>query len=121
MQNYSMKTKHRVRRDAHAGRTTLPSQDGDRCNANCDRYLEHNLSMSELYLSPISRYVLLQHSYECEGFQEQIKTVYKKLIEKLIIVSTGAKKRGNQEAFQKYDQKLKQCLIKLEEIKYESK
>ena len=53
--------------------------------------------------------------------KEQIKTVYKKLIEKLIIVSTGAKKRGNQEAFQKYDQKLKQCLIKLEEIKYESK
>jgi hypothetical protein len=48
--------------------------------------------------------------------KEQSKTVYKKLIEKLIIVSTGAKKRGNHETFQKYDQKLKQWLIKLEKI-----
>ena len=64
----------------------------------------------------------LEKNIENDWFsKEQIKTVYKKLIEKLIIVSTGAKKRGNQEAFQKYDQKLKQCLIKLEEIKYESK
>ena len=64
----------------------------------------------------------LEKNIENDWFsKEQIKIVYKKLIEKLIIVSTGAKKRGNQEAFQKYDQKLKQCLIKLEEIKYESK
>ena len=53
--------------------------------------------------------------------KEQSKTVYKKLIEKLIIVSTGAKKRGNQEIFEKYDQKLKQWLIKLKKIEYEPK
>ena len=53
--------------------------------------------------------------------KEQSQTVYKKLIEKLIIVSTGAKKRGNQEIFKKYDQKLKQWLIKLKKIEYESK
>ena len=53
--------------------------------------------------------------------REQIKVVYKKLIEKLIIVSTGANKRGNQETFKKYDQKLKQWLTKLEKFEYESK
>ena len=53
--------------------------------------------------------------------KEQSKTVYKKLIEKLIIVSTGAKKRGNQETYQKYDQKLKKWLIKLEKIDNESR
>jgi hypothetical protein len=53
--------------------------------------------------------------------KEQSKIVYKKLIEKLIIVSTGAKKRGNQEIFKKYDQKLKQWLIKLKKIEYEPK
>ena len=53
--------------------------------------------------------------------KEQSQTVYKKLIEKLIIVSTGAKKRGNQEIFKKYDQKLKQWLIRLKKIEYEPK
>ena len=53
--------------------------------------------------------------------KEQSKAVYKKLIEKLIIVSTGAKKRGNQEIFKKYDQKLKQWLVKLKKIEYEPK
>ena len=51
--------------------------------------------------------------------KEQSKIVYKKLIEKLIIVSTGAKKRGNQETFNKYNQKLKQWLTKLENFEYE--
>ena len=53
--------------------------------------------------------------------KEQSKSVYKKLIEKLIIVSTGAKKRGNQEIFKKYDQKLKELLIKHKKIEYEPK
>ena len=64
----------------------------------------------------------LEKNIESNWFsKEQSKTVYKELIEKLIIVSTGAKKRGNQETFQKYDKKLKQYLIKLEKIEYESK
>ena len=53
--------------------------------------------------------------------KEQRKIVYKKLIEKLIIVSNGAKKRGNQETFEKYDQKLKQWLNKSEKFEYEPK
>ena len=53
--------------------------------------------------------------------KEQRKIGYKKLIEKLIIVSTGAKKRGNQETFKKYDQKLKELLIKHKKIEYEPK
>ena len=51
--------------------------------------------------------------------KEQSKAVYKKLIEKLIIVSNGAKKRGNQETFEKYDQKLKLWLTKSEKFDYE--
>jgi glycosyltransferase involved in cell wall biosynthesis len=53
--------------------------------------------------------------------KEQSKQVYKKLIEKLVIVSTGAKKRRNQETFEKYDQKLKQWLTKSEKFEYEQK
>ena len=51
--------------------------------------------------------------------KEQSKTVYKKLIEKLIIVSNGAKKRGNKETFEKYDQKLKLWLTKSKKFDYE--
>jgi glycosyltransferase involved in cell wall biosynthesis len=51
--------------------------------------------------------------------KEQSKAVYKILIEKLIIVSTGAKKRGNQKTFEEYDQKLKLWLTKSEKFDYE--
>ena len=51
--------------------------------------------------------------------KEQNKLAYKKLIEKLIIVSKGAQKRGNTETFEKYNQKLKLWLTQSEKFEYE--
>ena len=53
--------------------------------------------------------------------KEQQKIVYKKLIQKLIIVSTGAQKRGNQETFEKYNQKLYLWLTKSKKFEYETR